>query len=87
MTVFAIVEDYPSPKLAETIRRIFPGEHLRVSDGHWLVSAKKTAQEVSADLGLDKGSGYRGIMVLAVSAYFGLHSSDTWDWFKSRMES
>ena len=87
MTVFAIMEAHPQAKLASQINTQFPHDHYRLANGQWLVSAKMTATDLSSSLGLVSGSGLGGVLVVSISSYYGLHSTEVWDWIKTKMEA
>lgn len=84
MAIFVVVEGERDPRMAEQIREHYPDDHLQVDPGHWLISAKKTAKEVSDQLGLDEDTDRGAAIVYAVSGYYGLHNFDIWNWLSSR---
>jgi hypothetical protein len=88
VAVFAVIEGAENPALAANIRRIYPDDHLKLSGpGQWLISDTGSAKTVSDKLGLEKGSGFSATLVVAISSYFGLHSSDIWDWIRTKVEA
>ena len=87
MTVFAILESSPKAELAGRIKAQFPNDHYSFAHGKWLVSAKMTAADLCTSLGVVKDSGFGGTLVVAVSSYYGLHSTEVWDWIKTKMEA
>ena len=86
MAVFAIIRPNEHQELVSRIQAAFP-KNYRLTGGQWLVSANMTAREVSERIGLEKGSSFGSTLVLRISSYYGLHSTDTWDWLKTAMES
>jgi len=87
MTIFSVMEDNPNPALREAIKAAFPDNYRELSPGRWLISASGTAQQVSEKMGLVRGSGFGGTVVFATTSYYGLHSSDLWDWIREKLES
>ena len=88
MTVFVLVEDYPEPKLAERVRKMYPQDHLEISDGKWLISDNNTTKGVCEKLGIvEDGRGFPGTIVFSTGSYYGLHDNVTWEWLKTKLES
>jgi hypothetical protein len=89
MPVFAIIPqpNENTPKLGALVASKFPGEHTAL-DGNagWLVSAKSTAQEMSANLGITSGENGAAI-VIEVASYFGRANPNIWTWLKNKLES
>ncbi|MDE1937224.1 hypothetical protein, partial [Bradyrhizobium sp.] len=89
MPVFAIIpQPNPNtPKLGDLIASKFPGEHT-VLDGSagWLVSAKSTAQEISANLGITSGE-HGAAIIVEVASYFGRANPNIWSWLKIKLEA
>jgi len=89
MPVFAIIpQPNPNtPKLAGVIVSHYPTEHI-VLDGNagWLVSAKETAQEMSAKLGVTSGENGAAI-IIELASYFGRANPNIWSWVKLRLEA
>jgi hypothetical protein len=89
MTIFAIIPQ-PNTKREElraTISERFKDANYTMDGGHgWLVSASRTAQEISDDLGLTDGSNGAGI-VLEVASYFGRANPNIWTWIKLHWEA
>lgn len=87
MAVFVIMEGTENPLVAQRIKEAYPNDHLKVARGQWLVSDTGNARTVSEKLGFWKDSGIGGTLVFATSSYYGLHSSDVWDWIKTKLEA
>ena len=88
MTVFVLLEDNPRDALAAVIKREFPDDHLQLHTGHWLIKADGiTTQGLCERLGIVEGSGFGGTAAFAVSGYYGLHTSNTWEWLKTKWSS
>ena len=85
MAIFAIMSEAENPILTGELQRLFPGDHLRVGPGQWLLSAPRTAKEISDSLGISDGRSGTAI-VLTTGAYFGRASADIWDWINARMQ-
>lgn len=92
MTIFAILMPSPQPRLAEEIKRMFPRDHLMITDTQWLISSTDTVVGVSAKLRIvDKDNPTQpssgSAIVFAVSSYYGRASALIWDWIKSKLET
>jgi hypothetical protein len=91
MTVFAVLMPVPQPALAERIVAEYPGEHLKITDTQWLISAAGTVVEVTTKLGMfdekDPNKAPTGVAIIfATSSYYGRAPTPTWDWIKQRLE-
>jgi hypothetical protein len=93
MAVFAVIAINPSNSdrpnndpLASVIEQKFGDTHLRVAQGHWLIKASSTTQQVSKDLGIAGGALGQAI-VYNVGGYFGYASNTVWEWLKINMAS
>jgi hypothetical protein len=88
MSIFAVValDQSPSDPLDAAIERTFPGRFFKVAQGHWLVNAAGTAQQISTELGITDGSVGVAI-VYNVGGYFGYAPNPTWEWLKSAMSA
>lgn len=74
------------PELAARIERQFP-DHFQFTENVWLVSSEDTAVGVSQQIGLQRGGDLRGILVTKMApAYYGLASSELWDWIRAAIE-
>jgi hypothetical protein len=92
MTVFAVLMPIPQPTVASEIMRLFPTEHLKLSDTQYLISTGGTAVELSAKIGVydvnDPAKSPAGnAVILATSSYFGRAPTTVWDWMKAKLES
>jgi hypothetical protein len=90
MTVFAIMLPAPAPGLTEAIKRLFPNDHLAISET--LVSAAGTTIDLSAKLGVydpkEPNKATTGnAVIFATSSYFGRAPATIWDWIKAKLES
>ena len=85
MALFAILAPQEDQKLVEELQRLFPGDHLRVGPGQWLISAPRTAKEVSDALGISDARSGTGIVITA-GPYYGRAPSDVWDWISTRLQ-
>jgi hypothetical protein len=90
MTIFAILRaDNASNNeaLHTDISSKFPGNFYRLSAGQWLISYDKTAQELSAEFGIVKGSALSGTLVVSISSYYGLYNPQLWEWIRTHWVS
>lgn len=87
MAVFVVISDEPNPELAVKVAEVFPENFLNLGNGHLLIKADMTSQEVCQQLGIVKGGPFRSTIVFGISGYFGLHSTNTWEWLKTKSES
>jgi len=89
MGVFVILSKIPeNPKLEAVIQGMFPNNYYELSTGQWLVSREGTAKTVADEIGItDKSKGLGSAIVLSVTGYWGVYSTDVWDWLKDKLES
>jgi hypothetical protein len=91
MTVFAVMLPAPAPALVDAIQRLFPHDHLVISETQYLISAAGTAIDLSAKLGVydpkDPAKAVGNAIIFATSSYFGRAPSTVWDWIKAKLES
>jgi hypothetical protein len=85
MAIFAIMAPSENQLLISELQRLFPGDHLKVGPGQWLLSAPRTAKEISDSLGISDGKTGTALVV-SVGAYFGRAQADIWDWMNARMQ-
>lgn len=87
MSIFVVLITGPNGRQVEDkIRDLFPGRHLRLTDGQWLVaSGGATAQSLSEQLGVKRG-GIPSVIVFRVSSYYGLQPTNVWDWIAANWE-
>lgn len=88
MAIFAIITQ-PNPnnvKLPDAIKEHFGNANYALEGGHWLISANRTAKEISDILGITDGSGGGGL-ILEVASYFGRANPNIWTWIKLHWES
>jgi hypothetical protein len=90
MSVFAVLLPIENPKLTDIIKNKFPEpDHYQITSTQWLVSAKGTAKQVSDTLGVsakEKEDRMGSAVILAISSYWGVASTELWDWIKAKME-
>jgi hypothetical protein len=92
MTVFAILLPSPEPRVVEAIKRVYPNDHLTISDTQWLVSASGTVMDLSAKLGVFDPKNPNlpptgNAVIFATSSYFGRAQANIWEWLKAKLES
>lgn len=89
MPVFAVIPQ-PNPnaaKLPGAVETNFANEYLLLDDNKgWLISAKGTAQELSATLGVTSGTNGAAV-ILEIASYFGRANPNIWSWVKAKMEA
>lgn len=94
-TIFAVLAAEHPAKLGPVIQRTFGSDSLELQPGEWLISAEGTTQGVCERIGVVKrnaeGNLVRGdiggALVVAISAYYGVKSSDIWEWVRAHWES
>lgn len=86
MTIFAVValDQHISDPLAKAVESTFEGKHFKIADGHFLISATGTSQEIAVQLKIVGGHVGRA-MVYNISGYYGYGPNQTWEWLKSNM--
>jgi hypothetical protein len=91
MTIFAVMLPAPAPGLTEAIKRLFPNDHLAISETQYLISAGGTAIDLSAKLGVydpkEPAKTIGNAVIFATSSYFGRAPTTIWDWIKAKLES
>jgi hypothetical protein len=91
MTIFAVMLPAPAPGLTEAIKRLFPNDHLAISDTQFLISAAGTTIDLSAKLGVydpkQPAHTVGNAIIFATSSYFGRAPTTIWDWIKAKLES
>lgn len=91
MTIFAVMLPTPAPALSEAIKRLFPNDHLTISETQYLISAGGTALDLSAKLGVydpkDPSKAVGNAVIFATSSYFGRAPTTIWEWIKTKLES
>jgi hypothetical protein len=88
MAIFAIIKQ-PSPdptRLEAVIKAKFPTGHYALSDSAWLIAARGTAVEVSAQLGLGPTPELTAV-VIEVGSYYGRANPAIWTWIKTNWEA
>jgi len=91
MTIFAIMLPTPTPALSEAIKRLFPTDHLAISETQYLISAGGTVVDLSAKLGVydinDPTKAVGNAVIFATSSYFGRAPATVWEWIKTKLET
>ena len=86
MAIFVIFRVSNQVQLERALSEAFPGNHLKVEDGQYLVSSPGIAKDVSDRLGITDGK--TGVaMVFSMANYFGRAPTDIWDWIKAKAEA
>jgi len=88
MGVFVIFRTTKIDLLKDALEREFPGDHLMVSPGEFLVSSPGTAQYVSDKLGLTgNGRSVGSGIIVRIHDYYGRASAEIWDWIRTKAEA
>ncbi|MBX3173258.1 MAG: hypothetical protein KF709_02545 [Gemmatimonadaceae bacterium] len=94
-SVFAVLAAEHPEKLAQAITAKFPDDSLELDRGQWLVSSDGTSQHVCERIGIieknaegviRKGS-VGSALVVSVSGYYGVKSSNLWEWIRAHWET
>lgn len=86
MAIFAVIalKQSDSHLLSQAVETVYSGKNFKVAQGHYLVNATGTAQDISSTIGIS--SGQRGhAIVYNVAGYFGYAPNTTWEWLKANM--
>ena len=89
MAIFAILRSDSAASndaLSALIAERYPNDFYRVTPGQWLISASETTRSISERLDIVKGSPGRSTLVVAISSYYGVHTTELWDWIRSKLE-
>jgi hypothetical protein len=77
-----------SSRVEEAIKREFPGENYKIDAGQIIISADgMTTLQVAQKIGVRGASnqaGFDGIVIFAISNYWGHHNKDMWEWLAAR---
>jgi hypothetical protein len=83
--LYAIMSQANPETLGGAIRALFPGEHLQLGPGQWLlVASGTTAKELSDKLGITTGQNGTAVIVTGTS-YYGRGRPEIWEWIKSKL--
>lgn len=86
MTVYVIIPQDGSTKLASRIQKDFPDDSYQLPSGEWLVSADgTTSKKLAEDLGVIAKETESAI-VFATSGYYGRANTAIWEWLKAKIE-
>lgn len=87
MTVFALISQNESA-IAPLLTASFPGNHLKVGPGQWLiaVAGTPTAKEVWTTIVGSAESQPLG-MVFPVTGYFGFTANSVWEWITAKRQT
>ena len=84
MTIFAVVAITGHAHIDVAVPQQFPGRCHLVAQGHWLVSAAATSQEIATRVGLVPGGAPATGIVYGVVGYFGMANPQIWEWLASQ---
>ena len=87
MSIFTVLITGPAGRpVVDSIQTLFPGKCYRLAEDQWLIASDGlTAQSLSEQLGV-KRNGIPSVVVFRVSSYFGMQSTDVWDWIRAHWE-
>lgn len=85
MQVFAIFDvSQPAPLKAKLAEK-YPGDYYQSGGNTFFVATSgKTTRQIAEEVGFDTTEDGRAVIML-VSAYWGVHSPDLWEWLKAKM--
>ena len=87
MLLFAILGHDDNPKLEAAMAVHFPGNHLRLGKGQWLVAGSNTTVvDVSNILGISDGVNGSAI-VISIATYYGRANTNIWEWMKVKLST
>jgi hypothetical protein len=90
MAVFVVFRTADPARVGQTIAEKYPGDHMDLGEGVWLISGKGTAKEISDTLGFSSATGGSAIgngIVFRMDSYFGRAQTNIWDWIKVKIEA
>ncbi len=91
--VFVVLAASPfDGKLGLAIQANFPGKHLILAPGQWLVAASGTAKDISDKLGItnDLPDAIPIVptgQVFSISGYFGRAPNNVWEWIAANWKT
>lgn len=88
MGTFVVITLSARPELGRKIAEKYPPPlSYELSDRTWFVVAKGSAEAVCKTLGIVKGAGLQGTIVVRAEAdYYGLASAVFWEWLSNSFE-
>jgi hypothetical protein len=87
MSIFVVLSHTNNSKLEEAIKEKFPSDYYKISPGQWLISTGGTSRELTESIGLiDKEKGLSPAVIFSISSYYGMWSTDLWEWIRVKME-
>jgi hypothetical protein len=86
MKIFAVLFESKSDAGELAIKKIYPNDHIKISELSWLVSDNGTSKEISDKLGFSEGK-LGSNVVLSTNGYFGWASNSIWEWAKAKTEA
>jgi len=87
MAIFAVFRVADPIKMNAAMQASFPGNHLQVGPGEWVVSGSGTAKEISDKLQVTGDATTGAAMVFSMANYYGRATTEIWDWIKSKAET
>ena len=85
MTIYVIVTPRHDDRLEKNLEREFPDDHLELEPGQWLVSATGlTSTAISDRVGIGTDDDEVDGMVFATAGNYGVHTSEVWEWIRSK---
>ena len=85
MAIFAVMSRKPNPSLDAAVRQSFPNSY-KLGEQVWFLTFDGTARDLCDRLGIRKG-GITGVVAMPTTgAYYGVASSDLWDWLRAAVE-
>jgi hypothetical protein len=86
MTIFAVVSLTPEfgAHLEGAIATKFQGKFFKAGEGHFLLNAPGTTQEIGTALNVAAGT-LGHVVIYNVVGYFGFAQNQTWEWLRSNM--
>ena len=91
MNVYTVTGIQGLPALEQALTEKFPSDHIKVTNGTWLVAGFGTAQEMCGRLGMPivpgQASSQFTAMVTLVSGYYGFGPTNIWEWIAAKQGS
>jgi hypothetical protein len=78
--IFVVVAQSSPDKVHAAVQRVFPAQHLQLSNDQFLIAPGGTAKDISERLGVDERGALGFLAVFSVSGYWGWEGNAVWEW-------
>lgn len=72
-------------RLAAGLSQMLPADHFQIAPGLWLAAFDGTSKQLCERLHIQPG-GIGATLVVSISGYYGMESTETWEWLRTKWE-